>query len=151
MSALKRMILIGPVSCGKTTLCRALNHMEAQYRKTQAIEAVNQTLDTPGEYLEHRNYYKALIVTAAQAEVIVLVQDCADRRTLFPAGFSQMFCGKPAIGVISKTDLAKTREEIDFAAKRLRLAGANPLFEVSRDDEASIGALRDYLEARPNA
>ena len=36
---MKKIILIGNVACGKTTICQYLNHMEIKYKKTQALEA----------------------------------------------------------------------------------------------------------------
>ena len=61
---MKKIILIGNVSCGKTTLCQYLNGQELSYKKTQALEVVRTTIDTPGEYLEHRSFLQALIVTS---------------------------------------------------------------------------------------
>ena len=57
---MKKIILIGNVACGKTTICQYLNHMEIKYKKTQALEVYNTTIDTPGEYLENRGYLRSL-------------------------------------------------------------------------------------------
>ena len=43
---MKKIILIGNVACGKTTICQYLNHMEIKYKKTQALEVYNTTIDT---------------------------------------------------------------------------------------------------------
>ena len=59
---MKKIILIGNVACGKTTICQYLNHMEIKYKKTQALEVYNTTIDTPGEYLENRRYQRSLMV-----------------------------------------------------------------------------------------
>ena len=53
---MKRVLLVGSVSCGKTTLCQRLNGAIRQYKKTQTIEVMGQTIDTPGEYLERRSF-----------------------------------------------------------------------------------------------
>ena len=47
---MKKLIFIGNIACGKTTLCQRLNGMEMSYKKTQALEVIHETIDTPGEY-----------------------------------------------------------------------------------------------------
>ncbi|MGL5354913.1 MAG: EutP/PduV family microcompartment system protein, partial [Clostridium sp.] len=66
---MKKVIFIGKTGCGKTTLCQSLDSEEIKYRKTQSVEIYNSSIDTPGEYLENRFYYKALIVTSADADL----------------------------------------------------------------------------------
>ncbi|XOS93529.1 EutP/PduV family microcompartment system protein [Brevibacillus laterosporus] len=66
----KIMMLVGRTGCGKTTLTQALMNTELSYRKTQMIETVENIIDTPGEYIENRNYYRALIVTSAECDLI---------------------------------------------------------------------------------
>ena len=73
MERKRRIILIGRSTAGKTTLCQRINHEELQYHKTQTVQIVNQSMiDTPGEYLERRYFRGALMVTAADADTIVL-------------------------------------------------------------------------------
>ena len=80
MERKRRIILIGRSTAGKTTLCQRINHEELQYHKTQTVQIVNQSMiDTPGEYLERRYFRGALMVTAADADTIVLVQDAKRR------------------------------------------------------------------------
>ena len=75
----KRIILIGRSTAGKTTLCQRINHEDLAYHKTQTVQIVNQTMiDTPGEYLERRYFRGALMVTATDADFIVLVQDATE-------------------------------------------------------------------------
>lgn len=64
---MKKIILMGNSFCGKTTLCQRLAGKQLVYKKTQAIEVVASAIDTPGEYLENRGMYKALVVTAVEA------------------------------------------------------------------------------------
>ena len=59
---MKRIILVGPTASGKTTLCQRLNGLEQVYKKTQAIEVVNCTIDTPGEHLEHRSFLQLSLI-----------------------------------------------------------------------------------------
>ena len=102
----KRIILIGRSTAGKTTLCQRINHEDLAYHKTQTVQIVNQTMiDTPGEYLERRYFRGALMVTATDADIIVLVQDATENGTMFPPAYNTQFA-KPTLGVVTKSDLA---------------------------------------------
>ena len=133
-----RVIFMGKTGCGKTTLCQALNNLEIKYKKTQAIELYDNAIDTPGEYMENRGYYTALIVTAADADIIALVYDC------IAPGFASMFC-KEVIGIITKINLAKDKSEIEVAEERLNLAGVSKIFKVDTVDDVGIKELFNYL------
>lgn len=137
-------MLIGKSAAGKTTLCQYLNHEALQYNKTQMIEFIGgDMIDTPGEYLERRQLYNALIVTSAEADVIVLVHDASDADSMFAPQFSSMFT-KPVIGVVTKSDLA-TEREIDRAKQFLALAGAGRVFVTSSVRGTGFGSLCAYL------
>ena len=125
-----RVIFMGKTGCGKTTLCQALNNLEIKYKKTQAIELYDNAIDTPGEYMENRGYYTALIVTAADADIA--------------PGFASMFC-KEVIGIITKINLAKDKSEIEVAEERLNLAGVSKIFKVDTVDDVGIKELFNYL------
>lgn len=127
---MKTVMLVGRTECGKTTFCQALNDRERCGQKTQAVEVMGAIIDTPGEYLENRRYYKALLVSSVEAEVIVLIQDCTDTESIFPPSFATMFAEKPVFGVISKIDLG-SQELIDRAEEILMQAGADPIFHVN--------------------
>ena len=142
---MKRILLAGRTGVGKTSFCQALNGMQLQYKKTQAIEILHNAIDTPGEYLENRSLYRALIVTSADADLIVLLQDCTDEQTVFAPGFASMF-GKPTIGLVTKTDLANDRQLILDAKERLLMAGCEQVYEVSNLTGEGIPQLRTLLE-----
>lgn len=80
---MKRIILMGAIGCGKTTLCQALQGKELIYDKIQAVEFHTEMIDTPGEFILHRQYYNALNVTAAEADVIGLVQSAVETQQVF--------------------------------------------------------------------
>ena len=61
---MKTLLLAGKTGSGKTTLTQVLNEEFVQYKKTQSIEVCENIIDTPGEYIENRFYYKALIVAS---------------------------------------------------------------------------------------
>ncbi|WP_430108465.1 EutP/PduV family microcompartment system protein [Paenibacillus sp. B1-33] len=49
----KRIMLIGPTDCGKTTLANALDGTDRPLRRTQDIIYGPKTIDTPGAYIEN--------------------------------------------------------------------------------------------------
>ena len=117
------------------------------YRKTQSVQRYLRFIDTPGEYLENRGYYKALIVTSADADVIGLVQDCASDETWLPPMFSSAF-SKEVIGIVTKTDLAKSEKDIHRAEETLKNAGAVRLFDISAVDGTGIDRLTAYIDMK---
>jgi len=141
---MKKIILIGSVACGKTTICQYLNGMEIEYKKTQAIEIYNTTIDTPGEYLDHRAMLKSVMITATDAEQVLFVQDASREIYSFSPGQSSSF-GIPVAGVVTKTDIA-TEKQIEDAEYLLRLAGASPIFKVSPMTGEGMEELRNFLE-----
>ncbi|MCH1981283.1 EutP/PduV family microcompartment system protein [Ruminococcus sp. OA3] len=145
MTAKKRIILIGRSMAGKTTLCQYINQEDLKYHKTQTIEIINDNIiDTPGEYLERTHLRGALIVTAADADLIVLVQQADEEGTMFPPGYSSTFA-KPCIGVVTKNDLA-TPDQVEAAKQYLRMAGARDIFVTSSYDGTGFEELIQFFK-----
>ena len=112
----KRIILIGRSAAGKTTLCQRINQEDLIYHKTQTVQVINQTMiDTPGEYLERRYFRGALMVTATDADVVLLVQDATEEGTMFPPAYNTQFA-KPTLGVVNKSDIAAP-EQVEHAKR----------------------------------
>lgn len=146
----KRVMLVGRSTAGKTTLCQYINREELSYQKTQTIQVMDSgMIDTPGEYLESKRFRGALTVTAADADVIVLVQDATESGTMFWPAYSTMFA-KPAIGVVTKSDLA-TEKQIETAKKYLTMAGARRLFVTSSVAGTGFDDFLDYLGLRSSS
>lgn len=142
---MKKIMLIGKSGCGKTTLSQRLMDMPVEYKKTQAIEVVGRDiLDTPGEYVERKDFYKALIVSAVEADIVLVLQSCIDEQFSFSPRMRSMF-NRPMIGVVTKTDLASKPSQIDTAEELLELVGAEKIFRVGFDTDEGVNALRDYL------
>ncbi len=141
---MKRMMLIGHTAAGKTTFCQAINHWELKYKKTQQIEWINNAIDTPGEYVENRNLYRALLVTAADADLIILLQDCTDDGCIFAPSFATMFT-KPVIGLVTKIDLASDEKQIQRAEAYLDMAGCRRIFRVSNTEQTGLEEIKAYL------
>ncbi|MBO0461828.1 EutP/PduV family microcompartment system protein [Enterococcus sp. DIV1298c] len=141
---MKRIILMGAIGCGKTTLCQALRGEAIVYDKTQAVEFHPEMIDTPGEFILHRQYYSALTVTAAEAEVIGLVQSALDQEQIFSPGFGHIF-PKEVIGIMTKVDLVTDEKELARVREQLVAAGATKLFEVSSVEKTGLEELVQYL------
>jgi len=142
---MKDTILMGMSGCGKTTLIQALHGEALQYDKTQTVERHLQFIDTPGEYMERRYLYRALIVTAADAELIGLVQDVGREVSWIPPAFATTFA-KPVFGIVTKIDLAQNEAEIAQAREALERAGADPVFEVSAVNGTGLEPLWQFLQ-----
>lgn len=141
---MKKIILIGSVACGKTTICQRLNDMALNYKKTQAIEVYHKTIDTPGEYLENRGYLRSLMVTANEADVVLFVQDASREQYYYSPGQASAF-PMPVAGIVTKTDIA-SKKQIEDAKELLTLAGAAPVFCVSAVTGEGIDELKAFLE-----
>ncbi len=141
---MKRVVFIGTIGCGKTTLGQAIHGDEIHYKKTQADEIIGrEILDLPGEFLERVDRRGALMMSTMDAEVIVFIESATEERAMFPPEYAGSFA-KEVIGVITKIDLA-AEEQIENAEKRLRLAGARKLFRVSSITGSGLKELVDYL------
>lgn len=141
---MKKIILIGHTASGKTTLCQRLNGLKQEYHKTQAIDVVNCTIDTPGEYLEHRALLRGLVVTAVESDLVLFVQDATSELFYFSPGQSANF-PVPVAGIVTKTDIA-TRSQCDQAEELLQLAGADPIFRISSIRGDGMEALLKFLD-----
>ena len=141
---MKKLMLIGKTSCGKTTLIQAINEKIFLYKKTQTVEFIDGIIDTPGEYIESRFYYNALLVTSVDSDVIAMVQDCTVENSIFPPSFASRFA-KPVIGIITKVDLCSDENKLKIAEEFLISAGVERIFKVSAYDRRGIENLKGYL------
>ncbi len=141
---MKKIIFMGKSQSGKTTLCQKLHHMAVRYKKTQMVEQYANAIDTPGEYLENRHYYSALIVTSADAKIIGVIADPTEPENYIPPAFAMTF-GKPVIGIITKIGIANP-QQIQRAEACLQNGGIRKIFKVDSIDEIGLEALFSYLE-----
>lgn len=141
---MKRIMMVGKISSGKTTLSQRLTREALEYRKTQAIEVIGDwIIDTPGEYLERRSFYSALLVTSSEADAVLFLHDASDTNSMFAPQLAGMF-SCPVIGVITKSDLAKNGD-IERAEYFLKEAGAVDIFVTSSVEDNGCSELCEYL------
>lgn len=139
----KRIMIIGPTNCGKTTLVNALNDYEGPVRKTQDLIYGLNTMDVPGAYVENVWMYKHLISAAQDASHVLILVDQSKISEVYSPGFAKVFrC--PVIGIISKSDLLPENEE--YCIQQLRRIGVTePYYKISSQDGTEIDALKKYL------
>ncbi len=142
---MKKLLIIGKTGCGKTTLSQLLLKQEVQHKKTQSIEVLgDEIIDTPGEYIENKQFYRALVVTAVEADYILMLQDCTEEQCSFSPQMSGMF-NKPIIGVITKTDLETDKVQTKRLEELLMMSGAEHIFYISCTTNEGIKELADFL------
>ncbi|WP_297488551.1 EutP/PduV family microcompartment system protein [uncultured Cetobacterium sp.] len=137
-----KIMLVGRTGCGKTTLTQRLNKEVVKYKKTQMVSYEGDIIDTPGEYIENKGYYRALNVISMDADIIILIQSSLDDQTLFPPNFASMFNGKKIYGVITKIDID---ENIEQSESDLRNAGATEIFKIGLEKIGDFHKLKEKL------
>lgn len=140
---MKRILLVGSVGCGKTTLLQRLQGRELAYLKTETIDLAGTAVDTPGEYLELPWFKHALRLASFEVDLVVLLASATVSEAKFSPGFTTFF-PPPSIGVVTKTDLVQPAA-VATAAGHLGLAGVSEVFEVSAVTGAGIPALEARL------
>lgn len=138
---------MGRTGSGKTTLCQKLDALELKYKKTQSVELYDNAIDTPGEYMENRNFYRALIMTAVDAKLIAILGDPTVRDNYIPPAFAGTFA-KEIIGIVTKVAIADSEEDIKRVEMELRQAGAQNIFRVDTVEEIGIEELFHYIHER---
>lgn len=143
---MKRVLLVGPVGCGKSTFSRQLRGVDLPCSKTQAINVEDAVVDTPGEFFESRRLHGALKVASQDVDVVVMMQAADRTDSCFPPGFASGFT-KPVLGIISRIDLADD-DAVGRAADHLRRAGAATVLGVDSLAGTGFDQVREMLWTR---
>lgn len=114
-----RVMMIGPIGAGKTTLTNTLLDVGSSAIKTQTLSYRDWIVDTPGEYMENPFYYRTIMATALEVTHLIFLFDATRSKITFPHGFSQGFSKLP-IGVITKSD--HPNADLEKAIRILRVA-----------------------------
>lgn len=144
---MRRIIFIGSIGAGKTTLSQALLGEENDYEKTQQIYVRGDSIvDTPGEFLDQHHHKGALMNASAETEVVAFVQSAIDKKFMFPPCYAGSFA-KTVVGVVTKVDEAD-EEQKQKAIKKLKVAGVpeSNIFLVSGITNEGVDKLKEFLD-----
>ncbi|PTX64650.1 ethanolamine utilization protein EutP [Melghirimyces profundicolus] len=141
-----KVMLIGAVGAGKSTLVNRLLDRKEESKKTQTLNYHDWIVDTPGEYLENPLYYKALMATVLEVTHILVVQDSTRKKATIPPGFTNGIPKTP-IGVVTKADHPEA--DINWAQTQLRKAmPKGPVVITSSFNGKGIDELLNLLGIR---
>ena len=140
---MKKLMLIGRVAAGKTTLTQALRGEEIKYYKTQYVYHHDTVIDTPGEYTERRETSGALALYAYEADIVGLVLSANEPYSIFSPCLTSMV-NREVIGIISGID--KPDANVERVTRWLKLAGCKKIFPVCAITGEGLRALIEYLE-----
>ncbi|MBP1966459.1 EutP/PduV family microcompartment system protein [Paenibacillus aceris] len=140
---MKKVMIIGAVGAGKSTLIQALFGESQPAAKTQSLIYRDWVIDTPGEYSENPLYYRSLMATSHEAAAVLLVQDATRDRNYFPPGFEQGFAIR-TLGAVTKIDhpLADIDRAIDLLRQSLP---EGEIFLTSATSSQGIDKLRTRI------
>lgn len=139
---MQKMLLVGKTGTGKTSLIQAIRKEKLKYKKTQALEFYDGIVDTPGEYIENRRYYNAIITMSFDVAIVALVHDAESDDAYFPPGFAKMF-NRKVIGIVTKID--SNNANVERAKRVLELAGVEMIYTVSALDNIGIDEIEQLL------
>lgn len=136
------IMLIGETGSGKSNLIRALSDGRIIPRKLMAVDYCGPFINTPGEFLENRRFYPALITSAAECDIVLMLQDATRGSSLFPPHFAIMF-NRTVQGVVTNADADTANAE--RAERFLRNAGVREILRVGFKTGMGLEALRVKL------
>lgn len=139
----KKIMVIGPKNCGKTTLVNALHDYDGPLRKTQDVIYGKYAIDVPATFVESPWMHKHLITISQQASQLLILVDQSRCINVYPPNFAKAFrC--PIIGIISKADLNPENEE--RCIRQLKETGIDePYYKISVPNGIGIKTLKEYL------
>ena len=139
---MKKIILIGRVAAGKTTLTQALRGEDIHYYKTQYINYLDTIIDTPGEYTELRQTSGALALYAYEADIVGLVLSANEPYSIFSPCITSLV-NREVVGIITGID--KPDANVERVERWLRLAGCKKNFPLSAYTGEGVKDLLNYL------
>ena len=145
---MKKIILMGRVGCGKTTLTQALRGRHIHYHKTQYINHFDVVIDTPEEYAETKGLGRALALYSYEADVVGLLISSLEPYSLFPPNVTACST-RPVIGIV--TQIHQPGAHPERAERWLRLCGCRDVFHVDAVDGEGVWKILHYLREEGDA
>ena len=139
---MKKLILIGRVAAGKTTLTQALMGQDISYYKTQYVHYMDTIIDTPGEYTELRQTSGALALYAYEADVVGFLIKANDVYSIYGPNVTCMV-NRDVIGIITAID--RPDANVEKCREWLRLAGCKTIFALDSKTGRGVDELLAYL------
>lgn len=139
---MKKLILMGRVAAGKTTLTQALKGEQIHYCKTQYINYTDTIIDTPGEYTEVNKLGAALALYAYEADIVGLVISTNEPFCVFPPNCTCLV-NREVVGIVSGVD--KPDANIPQVERWLKNCGCKKIFHVSSYTGEGLNDIIDYL------
>ncbi len=140
---MKKIILMGRVGCGKTTLTQKLKNLPMDYLKTQYINYHDVVIDTPGEYAETKGLGAALALYSYEADIVGLLISATDDYSLFPPNITCL-ANREVIGIVTQIDRPDATPE--RAEAWLKNSGCEKVFHISSKKDIGIKELLEYLK-----
>jgi ethanolamine utilization protein EutP len=139
---MKKIILIGRVAAGKTTLTQAIRGEEIKYFKTQYVNYLNTVIDTPGEYAQTHHLGRALALYSYEADMVGLLISATEPYSLFPPCITCMV-NREVIGIVTKCE--EEGANPDRAENWLRISGCRRVFRIDSVTGYGMNELITYL------
>jgi ethanolamine utilization protein EutP len=107
-----------------------------------AVEYCGPFINTPGEFLENRRFYPALITTAAECDIVLMLVNATHNTSLIPPQFASMF-NRAVLGVVTCADAP--RVDVERARRFLLSAGVRTVLVTDFESGRGVSALRAAL------
>ena len=139
---MKKIMFVGRVGAGKTTLTQKLRGEKIHYYKTQYVHYGDLIIDTPGEYTERANLAGALALYAYEADVVGFLIKADDVYSIYGPNITCMV-NRDVVGIITAID--KPGANVERCENWLRLAGCTTIFALDSKTGRGVDALLAYL------
>lgn len=137
-----KILLVGETGSGKSGLIRVLSGGKHAPRRLMAVEYCGPFINTPGEFLENRRFYPALITTAAECDMILMLASATHASCLIPPQFATMF-NRTVLGVVTRADAPQA--DVERARRFLRNAGVRTVLVTDFESGRGVPELRAVL------
>ncbi|MER1998869.1 MAG: EutP/PduV family microcompartment system protein [Lysinibacillus sp.] len=146
---MNKVMIIGAIGAGKSTLTKALLNKEEKAVKTQALQYEGWIVDTPGEYLENPLFYKNIMATSFEVTHLIYLQDATRIHSNFPPFFGTGIAKLP-IGVVTKVDLEEAN--VAQSVQHLRqVIGRAPIVITSAVEKRGLAHIVELVSCNSMA